>query len=138
MFSNFKHMKNLVDLTICFKGLDLSLDMKDFGCIRTLKSLESLVVKREPPSTIHTPIPGLHDSILKPIFGLPRLHSFNWQMGWLDVSIQNLCKLSYYNPNLRNILLNGSCDLEALSNLPGCLFPNLQTLILQEPVLTTT
>ncbi|KEQ74323.1 hypothetical protein M436DRAFT_80757 [Aureobasidium namibiae CBS 147.97] len=135
MFSNFKHMNSLVDLAIYLKGSDLSLDTKDFGCIRTLKSLEYLVVRREPPST-HTPIPGLHDSILKPIFGSPRLNSFTWQMGWLDVSIKNLCKLSYYNPNLRHILLNGACDLEALTDLPGCLFPNLQTLILQNPVLT--
>lgn len=137
MFTNLKHMKNLVDLTICFKGPHLALFPEDFCCMRTLKTLENLVIKREPPST-HTPIFSSSNgySILKAIFGLSRLHSFSWQSGWLDVSIETLCALSHHNPNLRNLFLYGACDLEALIDLPGCLFPNLQTLVLEQAVRT--
>lgn len=137
MFTNHKHMKNLVDLKICFKGPCLALFPEDFGCIRTLKTLENLVVKREPPST-HTPISGSLQGypILKAIFGLSRLHSFSWQVGWLDVSIEALCALAHHNPNLQNLLLFGACDLHSLTDLPGCFFPNLQTLVLEQAVLT--
>lgn len=135
MFSNLKHLKNLVDLEICFIDAILGLNRADFGCIRTLRRLEHLMIRREGlPDRTH----GASSSELflkAAIFGLPRLHSLNWQMCWMNVSIETLSALSRQTPNLRDIVLYGACDLQALPKVSGHLFPNLETLVLERAVL---
>lgn len=133
MFSSLKHMKNLVDLAIYFIDTKLCLDRKDLNNIRTLKNLEFLLVSRgRQPDPSHV---ASSDLFLHAIFGLPRLHTLDWQMCWLNVSIKTLSALSRHTPNLRQIFFYGAFDLQALTDVSGCLFPNLETLVLERAVL---
>jgi hypothetical protein len=139
MFSNLKYMKNLVDLTLIFDGVEVYLDGNDFGCLRTLEKLEALVIKCQQPSLREPPIFENFDiSVLEVIFGIPRLHSFNWHLCWLNVSIETLSALSRQSSNLQHISVYGAWDLQALSKVSGCSFPKLQSLILERAVLEGT
>jgi hypothetical protein len=134
MFSNLKHMKDLIDLTINFKGKDLFLDGEDFGCIRTLQHLEHLAIKRSSPFFPPPKLENFNDPVLDAIFGLPRLQSFSWHLCWLDVSVETLSALSGHSPNLTNIFFHGAFDLEALAKVSDCLFSKLQNLSLGSAV----
>jgi hypothetical protein len=134
MFLNLKHMKNLVDLTINFKGKDLYLDGEDFGCLRTLGNLEHLAIKRSSPFYPPPKLENFNDPVLDAIFGLPRLQSFSWHLCWLDVSVETLSAFSRHSPNLTDIILHGAFDLEALAQVSDCLFPKLQNLSLGSAV----
>jgi len=137
VFSNVKHMRNLVDLTIHLRGGYIRLNKEDFGHLRTLENLEYLVLKSDQQSALPPTTIAMLDSsiILDAILGLPQLHSFNWHICWLNVSVETLSALSRHNPKLRNLILYGALDLQALGKVSGCLFPNLQTLMLSRAVL---
>jgi hypothetical protein len=135
MFSNLRHLKNLFDLTILFLGKDLYLDGKDLARLRTLENLEFLSIEREEKYMKDDPtLENFESSILEVVHDLPKLHSFRWQVCWLDLSFEELSVLSDHYPILRSFVLFGAWGLQMLGLIPRRLFRKLQILTLESSV----
>lgn len=135
MFSNLKYLVNCQDLTLMFEGEDTDLDGEDLCNLNTLQRLESLVLMpakpgKKPANLVHFDDASDFEAIFA---GVPRLHSLNWQLSGMDLSVQTLTRLSR-SPRFRNICFRGSWDLLGLAKVDGWLFPNLRNLTLQRTV----
>ncbi|KAG9516071.1 hypothetical protein KCU93_g9262, partial [Aureobasidium melanogenum] len=137
MFSNLKYMKNCRDLTLIFEGENIYLNEEDLCNLNTLKRLEFLVLMPvEEEDTDDVNLVHFRDaSDFEAAFaGLQRLHSLNWQLSGMDLTVQTLNRLSR-NHRFRNIFFRGSWDLLGLTEVEGCLFPNLRNLTLGRNVI---
>ncbi|KAG9522241.1 hypothetical protein KCV07_g3130, partial [Aureobasidium melanogenum] len=137
MFSNLKYMKNCRDLTLVFEGENIYLNEEDLCNLNTLKRLEFLVLMPvEEEDTDDVNLVHFRDaSDFEAAFaGLQRLHSLNWQLSGMDLTVQTLNRLSR-NHRFRNIFFRGSWDLLGLTEVEDCLFPNLRNLTLGRNVI---
>lgn len=138
MFKNLKYMKNCRDLTLIFEGNNTYLDEEDLCNLNTLKRLEYLVLMpfREDTGEKLEDRVVFHDaSDFEAVFaGLQRLHSLKWWLSGMNLSVQTLNRLSR-NHRFRNIFFRGSWDLLGLTEVEGCLFPNLRNLTLSKAVI---
>ncbi|KAH0341182.1 hypothetical protein KCU81_g6428, partial [Aureobasidium melanogenum] len=137
MFSNLKHMVNLKELELEFEGDGTLLQSEDLCCFGTLTNLEHLVCAAREEDYDPIILESSDDADLRRILpGLPRLQRLEWLLE-TDISVETLETLSTHCPELSLANFLGSWDLVALTDVPGCLFPELRNLTLCKPHVKT-
>ncbi|KAG9613146.1 hypothetical protein KCU77_g3711, partial [Aureobasidium melanogenum] len=105
----------------------------------SLEDLNNIESSRRQKEESYDPIileSSADDDLQKMLPGLPRLQRLEWLLE-TDISIDTLKTLSTHCSELSLANFLGSWDLVALTDVPGCLFPELRDLTLYKPHVKT-